>query len=38
MSDLLEDEWVRDVSKMITVWFVGTAFAATLLLYVGFWV
>jgi hypothetical protein len=32
-----EDEWVKDVSRMITAWFVATAAAAGLLLYVGFW-
>lgn len=37
MTDLSEDEWVKDVSTMITVWFVATTFAASLLLYVGFW-
>jgi hypothetical protein len=37
MDDLTGDDWVRDVSKMITVWFVATGFAAMLLLYVGFW-
>jgi len=37
MSDLTDDAWVRDVSRMITVWFVATGFAAALLLYVGFW-
>jgi hypothetical protein len=37
MTDLLEDEWIADVSKMIAVWFVATGFAAALLLFVGFW-
>lgn len=37
MTELLEDDWIADVSKMITVWFVATGIAAALLLYVGFW-
>lgn len=37
MTDLFEDEWVKDVTTMIGVWFVATTFAATLLLYFGFW-
>lgn len=36
MTGPFEDEWVKDVSTMITVWFVATGFAAALLLFYGF--
>jgi hypothetical protein len=35
MRELLDDEWVRDVTQMITVWLLATAVAGGLLLTVG---
>lgn len=32
MSTALEDDWIRDVTKMITVWLLATALAGVLLL------
>lgn len=32
MIELFEDPWIRDVSKMMVTWFVGTAVAAAALL------
>ena len=35
MTDMADDEWVRDVTRMITVWIFATAVAGGLLLTVG---
>jgi hypothetical protein len=34
-STLLEDNWVRDVTKMGVMWLIGTIIAILLLLFVG---
>lgn len=35
MKELLEDEWIRDVSTMIVTWVAATVTAGTLLLTLG---